>query len=98
MVLGLIFYDFIDSRDFKWICVDFIDSWGIWCPWLDFQCISSILGDFKRICMDSTYSWGPGSEAVWQRVAGSGDRVWALLEVWSDLWLDDFVDFDASSV
>ena len=33
-----------------------------------------------------------GFGILWYRVAASGDRVWTLLEVWSDLWLDDFDD------
>ena len=35
--------------------------------------------------MDFMDSWGPRFGAVW-------DRVWTLLEVWSDQWLDDFDD------
>ena len=46
----------------KWICVAFIDSWGLWCPWFDFLWISKILIDFKSICVDFMESRGPGSE------------------------------------
>ena len=49
------------AASMKWICVDFIDSWGIWCPWLDFLWISPILIDFKWICVDFMESRGPGS-------------------------------------
>ena len=40
------------AASMKWICVDFMDSWGIWCPWLDFLWISSNLYDFRWICVD----------------------------------------------
>ena len=73
VVLGLIFYGFHRSfQDFKRICVDFIDSWGIWCPWLDFLWLSSILNDFKWICVDFMDSWGPRSGALWRPVATHG--------------------------
>ena len=34
-LLRQVFYGFHRLNDFRWICVDFMDSWGIWCPWLD---------------------------------------------------------------
>ena len=33
--------------EFSLICVDFMDSWGIWCPWLD---------DGKRWYSDGRFS------------------------------------------
>ena len=81
-----------DDDDFRWICVGFMDSWGIWCPWLDFLLISSILFDFIWICVDFMDSWGPRSDPLWHPVAGSGLRVWTILVVWSDQGPDDFDD------
>ena len=44
----------------------FHESWGIWCPWLDFLWISSILIDFRSICVDFMESRGPRSGSLWQ--------------------------------
>ena len=52
------------AASMKWICVHFIDSWGIWCPWVAFLLIPSILYDFKWICMDFMESRGPGSGGI----------------------------------
>ena len=57
----------------KWICVDFIDSWGIWCPWVDFLRISSIVYDFRGI------SWDPGARG---RAAFGGLRPGITRESW----------------
>ena len=35
------------AASMKWICVDFMDSWGIWCPWFD---------DGKRWYSDGRFS------------------------------------------
>ena len=42
--------------------------------------------------MDFMDSWGLRSGILWRLVVPSGGRVWTLLEVWSDQWLDDFDD------
>ena len=65
-------------NDFRRICVDFMDSWGIWCPWFDFLWISSIFIDFRWICVDVMESRGPRSGGVWQPAARDYTGVVAL--------------------
>ena len=49
--------------------------------------------NFMWVGVDFMDSWGPSSDALWQPVAAYGDRVWTLLEVWSDYQrLDDIDD------
>ena len=55
----------------KWICVDFMDSWGIWCPWLEIRWASWRVSVFGWICVDFMESRGPRSGSLWQP-AGTG--------------------------
>ena len=45
---------------------------GIWCPWLDFLWISSILYDFWLIFVDFIESRRPVSGGIWRPVAACG--------------------------